>query len=78
MSQGGAVARARPAMNDPAVIEALGRGNPVVRLSGVPFRARRLGTDRPRQVFFDITIGGVPSGRIKIELFADETPKTAE
>jgi len=29
-------------------------------------------------VFFDITIGGVPSGRIKMELFSDETPKTAE
>ena len=29
-------------------------------------------------VFFDMTIGGVPSGRIKMELFADETPKTAE
>ena len=28
--------------------------------------------------FFDITIGGVPSGRIKMELFSDETPKTAE
>ena len=26
-------------------------------------------------VFFDITIGGVPSGRIKMELFSDETPK---
>ena len=29
-------------------------------------------------VFFDITIGGVPSGRIKMELFSDETPRTAE
>eukprot|EP01027_Heterolobosea_sp_BB2_P005100 GEZU01007837.1.p2 GENE.GEZU01007837.1~~GEZU01007837.1.p2 ORF type:complete len:180 (+),score=50.96 GEZU01007837.1:111-650(+) len=29
-------------------------------------------------VFFDITIGGVPAGRIKMELFADIVPKTAE
>ena len=45
-------------MNDPVVLEAISRGNPVV--------------------FFDITIGGVPSGRVKMELFADEAPKTAE
>ncbi|XWS08266.1 hypothetical protein CRYUN_Cryun41cG0065200 [Craigia yunnanensis] len=29
-------------------------------------------------VFFDITIGSIPAGRIKMELFADITPKTAE
>ncbi|KAJ3248427.1 cytochrome P450 monooxygenase 7 [Chytriomyces hyalinus] len=29
-------------------------------------------------VFFDITIGGQPVGRIKMELFADIVPKTAE
>jgi len=29
-------------------------------------------------VFFDITIGGKPSGRIVFELFADVVPKTAE
>lgn len=29
-------------------------------------------------VFFDITIGNIPAGRIKMELFADITPKTAE
>ena len=30
------------------------------------------------QVFFDVTIGGVAAGRIKMELFADECPRTAE
>nr|QEO74307.1 hypothetical protein [uncultured bacterium] len=30
------------------------------------------------QVFFDITIGGAPAGRITFELFADVVPKTAE
>ena len=30
------------------------------------------------RVFFDITIGGAPAGRIEFELFADSTPKTAE
>jgi len=30
------------------------------------------------RVFFDITIGGAPAGRVEIELFADVTPITAE
>jgi peptidylprolyl isomerase len=30
------------------------------------------------KVFFDITIGGNPAGRIVMELYADTTPKTAE
>ena len=29
-------------------------------------------------VFFDISIGGISVGRIKMELFADIVPKTAE
>ncbi|KAJ1917628.1 Peptidyl-prolyl cis-trans isomerase-like 1 [Mycoemilia scoparia] len=29
-------------------------------------------------VFFDISIAGQPTGRIKMELFADKVPKTAE
>jgi peptidyl-prolyl isomerase H (cyclophilin H) len=29
-------------------------------------------------VFFDITIGETPAGRIKMELFNDIVPKTAE
>jgi len=38
--------------------------------------------DKPKEanpiVFFDVTIGGQPVGRIKMELFADAVPKTAE
>ncbi len=30
------------------------------------------------RVYFDITIGGAPAGRVVFELFADVTPKTAE
>src|ERR1700760_3871204 len=29
-------------------------------------------------VFFDITLGGEPLGRVKMELFADTVPRTAE
>lgn len=29
-------------------------------------------------VFFDVSIGGHSAGRIKMELFADVVPKTAE
>ncbi|KAH0461946.1 hypothetical protein IEQ34_009521 [Dendrobium chrysotoxum] len=29
-------------------------------------------------VFFDVTIGSIPAGRIKMELFSDIAPKTAE
>lgn len=30
------------------------------------------------RVFFDLTIGGAPAGRVVMELFADSVPKTAE
>src|SRR3954467_7695240 len=40
-----------------------------------PFHA--VNPKNPR-VFFDITIGGQPAGRIEMELFADTCPKTAE
>uniref|UniRef100_A0ACD5ZBD6 Uncharacterized protein n=1 Tax=Avena sativa TaxID=4498 RepID=A0ACD5ZBD6_AVESA len=30
------------------------------------------------KVFFDMTVGGVPAGRIEMELFANEVPRTAE
>nr|CAD1844105.1 unnamed protein product [Ananas comosus var. bracteatus] len=30
------------------------------------------------RVYFDITIGGAPAGRMVMELFADKTPTTAE
>jgi len=30
------------------------------------------------RVFFDVSIGGAPAGRIVMELFADQVPKTAE
>ena len=32
----------------------------------------------PRAVFFDVQIGGIDAGRIKMELFKDICPKTAE
>jgi len=38
-------------------------------------------TEQPKgnpQVFFEVSIGGAPAGRIVIELFADSVPRTAE
>ncbi|KAL0007207.1 hypothetical protein SO802_008709 [Lithocarpus litseifolius] len=45
--------------------------------SGVEWHVRPPNPKNPI-VFFDITIGNIPAGRIKMELFADIAPKTAE
>lgn len=42
-----------------------------------PVIADAIGRGNP-VVFFDISIGGMEVGRIKMELFADICPKTAE
>jgi peptidyl-prolyl isomerase H (cyclophilin H) len=42
-----------------------------------PLVAEAIGRGNP-VVFFDIAIAGVPAGRIRMELFADICPKTAE
>ena len=36
------------------------------------------GTTTNPKVFFDISVGSQPLGRVVMELFADKTPKTAE
>ncbi len=45
--------------------------------SGVEWHMRPPNAKNPI-VFFDVTIGNIPAGRIKMELFADIAPKTAE
>ena len=37
----------------------------------------RMGVKRPR-CFFDVTIGGIPVGRVVMQLYADLCPKTCE
>ncbi|TGO29341.1 hypothetical protein BPAE_0016g00650 [Botrytis paeoniae] len=57
-------------------------GNPLfVYLADATFnvwRRSRCADKYVNRVFFDITIGGEPLGRIQFELFADVVPKTAE
>eukprot|EP00668_Euglena_longa_P032034 GGOE01041317.1.p1 GENE.GGOE01041317.1~~GGOE01041317.1.p1 ORF type:complete len:214 (+),score=77.92 GGOE01041317.1:23-643(+) len=50
---------------------------PVAVVAVVPKSPTNTHPDNPI-VFFDITIGGSPAGRIKMELFMDKVPKTAE
>lgn len=35
-------------------------------------------TEERKRVFFDITLGGLPAGRVVFELYADIAPKTCE
>jgi peptidyl-prolyl isomerase H (cyclophilin H) len=50
---------------------------PAVTPSSVEWHQRPPNPKNP-VVFFDVTIGSIPAGRIKMELFADIVPKTAE
>eukprot|EP01062_Namystynia_karyoxenos_P049395 TRINITY_DN37823_c0_g1_i1.p1 TRINITY_DN37823_c0_g1~~TRINITY_DN37823_c0_g1_i1.p1 ORF type:complete len:216 (+),score=53.71 TRINITY_DN37823_c0_g1_i1:75-722(+) len=68
-AEGGAEAEAGAAAK--RAREAEGEGE------GEPKRGRELKPVNP-VVFFDITIGGAPAGRIKMELFANQVPRTAE
>ncbi|BFG20512.1 hypothetical protein CerSpe_067850 [Prunus speciosa] len=56
---------------------ASGGGNTGGGGGGVEWHVRPPNPKNP-VVFFDITIGTIPAGRIKMELFADIAPKTAE
>merc|ERR1711970_211106 len=46
-----------------------------VRYASIPVTSHIMSNPR---VFFDITIGGQPAGRVTFELFADVVPRTAE
>lgn len=35
-------------------------------------------SENRKRTFFDVTLGGLPAGRIVFELYADSAPKTAE
>ncbi len=50
------------------------RAMPLPPLTSVP----HLSSFRYQVVFFDMTIGGAPAGRIEMTLAADVVPKTAE
>ena len=65
------------------VVLAMLAGASAVAFRGLPrvnaraFSKSTLAMKNP-SVFFDVDIGGAKAGRIEFELFADETPKTAE
>jgi peptidylprolyl isomerase len=46
--------------------------------AGDAYKPHYAANDKNPRVFFDITIGDKPAGRIEMELFADTCPKTAE
>ncbi|MFI6868197.1 peptidylprolyl isomerase [Nocardia sp. NPDC050406] len=62
----------RPLTRRTALVSALAAGT-----VALGFRTAAAQDPNP-QVFFDITIGDRPAGRIVMELFADTVPKTAE
>jgi hypothetical protein len=43
-------------------------------MAGAALRTGAVRTDRPDQVFFDVTIGGKPAGRIEFELRSVRAP----
>ena len=51
---------------------------PIDELDAVPVPGVELSNPTNPVVFFDVAIDGRAAGRIKVELFADKTPKTAE
>ena len=55
-----------------------GNGGGAAGAAGVVEWHQRPQNPKNPVVFFDITIGTMPAGRIKMELFADIAPKTAE
>ncbi|KAL6009826.1 cytochrome P450 monooxygenase 22 [Asimina triloba] len=54
-----------------------GGGNAAAAATAVEWHQRPPNPKNPI-VFFDVTIGSIPAGRIKMEVFADIVPKTAE
>ena len=53
-------------------------GEPVVAVPGMAEKPQAPGVNDNPIVFFDVSIGGQAAGRIKMELFADVVPRTAE
>uniref|UniRef100_A0A7S2V2M4 Peptidyl-prolyl cis-trans isomerase n=1 Tax=Fibrocapsa japonica TaxID=94617 RepID=A0A7S2V2M4_9STRA len=58
--------------------QALGAPQSAFRFSAVHVMKNCFSSDANPRVFFDISIGGSPAGRVVIDLRADVVPKTAE
>ena len=64
-----------PALSSSSCVTAVMTTAPAAAVVEWHLRAQNL---KNPVVFFDVTIGSIPAGRIKIELFADIVPRTAE
>lgn len=65
-------------LSPPGVLEFLFRITPLLSGSLTMAEQGKAGSPKNPIVFFDISFGGQPMGRIKMELFANVCPKTAE
>ena len=67
----------KPRSSEAADIRASSNGLAAATITYLTHRIN-MASDQRLRVFLDVNIGEEPAGRLTIELFADQTPKTCE